>query len=225
MKTKLGILVLALVSSLGWAQQNPGPNTRPLGPGGNMDRKVFVQRHELGAWWKNSKVAEKLQLSDNQIKQLEETFYQHRLKLIDYSAEMEKADMKLQQMLDGDTADDSSINSQVDQVLAARGKVEREFTMMNLDFRKILTPDQWKQLRSMRGGMQDRIFFRHTPGPGIGGPAGPGPGPGPQSELFDDDLPPLPIEGGTCSATEKNGMRIVHCSDNVELQSDLEHKL
>jgi hypothetical protein len=109
-------------------------------------------------------------------------------------------------------------------VLAARGKMEREFTMMNLGFRKILTPDQWKQLRSLRGDqMHDRIFFRHG-GPGMpGGPqTAPLPPPGPQGELMVPDFLP---EAGTCSYAERNGMKIVNCSKPIEIISDLETEL
>jgi Spy/CpxP family protein refolding chaperone len=199
MRTKFGVVLLTLVSALAVAQgpsTMPGPG-RPGGFGGQKQMMTF--RHEMGAWWKNSKVAEKLKLSDAQIKQLEDTFYQHRLKLVDLSATMQIADMKLQRMLDADTVNEAAVNSQVDQVLAARGNMEREFTTMNLNFRKILTLDQWKQLRAMQSQqMHDRTFFRGpgrpgARGPGAGGP-GPGPGPGPQSELMPEYLP-LPEAG------------------------------
>ena len=180
--------------------------------------KQMMFRHELGAWWKNSKVVEKLQLSDYQVKQLEEVFYQHRLKLIDFGAEMEKADMKLRQMLNADTVDESQVNTQVDQVLAARGKMEREFTMLTLNFRKILTPDQWKQLQAIRG--EDRMFFHRAVPPG-GGPMTLPPG-GPQSDLMPPEIDPA---GADCQATEKNGMKIVTCTKSLQVITDLEHEL
>jgi Spy/CpxP family protein refolding chaperone len=222
MKTKLSVLVLTLVSTMGLAQ---GPTAGPGGPPMRDQKQIMVFKHELGAWWKNSKVAEKLNLTDTQIKDLESAFYQHRLKLVDLGAEMQKADMKLQQMLDADTVDETAVNTQVDQVLAARGKMEREFTNMNLTFRKILTLEQWKQLRSLQGEqMHDRIFMRHAPGPGGPG-AGPGvgePGPGPQSELDDFDLP---TSGADCTTSEKNGMKIVQCTKKITVMSDTENKL
>ena len=93
---------------------------------------------ELGKWWQNSDIAKKLQLSDGQIAQLDQTFYDHKLKLIDYGAEMEKQDLKLQTLLDADVPNEGQVEAQVDQVLAARGKLEREYTLMNLDLRKVL---------------------------------------------------------------------------------------
>lgn len=228
MRTKLGVALLTLVSAVGIAQGPPvgggistqGPGL--VGPGG--EKHIMMFKRELGAWWKNSNIAQKLNLTDSQIKQLEDTFYQHKLKLIDITAEMQKADMKLQQMLDADAVDESAVNSQVDQVLTARGKMEREFTNMNLNFRKILTLDQWKQLRSIQGDqMHDRIFMRQIGPPGPGGPGVGIPGPGPQSELIPEGFR-VP-ETGTCTASEENGLRIVECTKKITITTDMEHQL
>ena len=156
-------------------------------------RATFVYRGELGKWWQNSEVARKLQLSDGQISQLDQTFYDHKLKLIDYGAEMEKQDLKLQTLLDADVPNEGQVEAQVDQVLGARGKLEREFTMMNLDLRKVLSLDQWRQLKSIQGqgGSPggDRIFFRKVLPPGAAPSTAP---------LTPDaiPLPPLPPPPG-----------------------------
>jgi Spy/CpxP family protein refolding chaperone len=137
----------------------------------------------MGKWWKNPDTAKQLQLTDGQVAQLDQKFVEHRLKLIDYSAEMQKQDLKLQTLLDADSPNETQVGAQVDQVLAARGKLEREFTMMNLDLRKVLSLEQWKKLKSIRGergGFGDRIFFHQEfRGPGEGpmtAPLPPGPG-------------------------------------------------
>src|SRR5215813_13931123 len=91
------------------------------------------------------------------------------MRLIDYGADMEKQDLKLQALLDDDVPNEAQINTQVDQVLDARGRLEREFTTMNLDLRKVLSLVQWRQLKSIRGsagGFGDRIFFRKAIPPG-----------------------------------------------------------
>src|SRR5258708_37172292 len=89
---------------------------------------------------------------------------------------MEKQDLKLQALLDADVPNQGQVEAQVDQVLAARGKLEREFTLMNLDLRKVLGLDQWRQLKSIRGqngGFGDKIFFRKVMPPGTGPWSGP----------------------------------------------------
>jgi Spy/CpxP family protein refolding chaperone len=203
----------------GISTQGPGPG----GPGG--EKHIMMFKRELGAWWKNSNIAQKLNLTDSQVKQLEDTFYQHKLKLIDITAEMQKSDMKLQQMLDADTVDESAVNAQVDQVLTARGKMEREFTNMNLNFRKILTPDQWKQLRSIQGDqMHDRFFMRHVGPPGSAGPGAGIPGPGPQSDLIPEEFQ-RPEAGADCTTSENNGLKIVECTKKITITTDTEHEL
>jgi cell division FtsZ-interacting protein ZapD len=142
-------------------------------------------RREMGKWWQNPDVVSKLALSDAQVTQLNQVFYNHKLKLIDYGADMEKQDLKLQTMLDADQPDEGQVNSQVDQVLSARGKLEREFTAMNLDLRKQLSLEQWRQLKTMRGGEAmpgDHMFFFKQKLM----PEGPGRQAGP------DEMPPLP---------------------------------
>jgi len=151
-------------------------------------------RGELGKWWQNSEIAKKLQLSDDQIGQLDQTFYDHKVKLIDYGADMEKQDLKLQTLLDADVPNEGQVETQVDQVLAARGKLEREYTLMNLDLRKVLALDQWRQLKSIRGqsgGFGGKIFFRKVLPPGAGPMTAPLP-PGALPMLA--PLPPGPDE-------------------------------
>src|SRR6059036_2941377 len=178
-------LVLTVISANVHAQVTKA--TKPAPPGAKM---TVVFRGELGKWWQNSEIAKKLQLNDGQISQLDKIFYEHKLKLIDYGAEMEKQDLKLQTLLDADVPNDGQVEAQVDQVLSARGKLEREFTMMNLDLRKVLSLEQWRQLKSLRGdsgGFGDRIFFRQALPPGAVPLAPPPPGMAPGLPL-----PPLP---------------------------------
>jgi hypothetical protein len=187
----LGMLLLPL-SLL--AQIRPVPSSTTVTTSGT--RAAFVYRGELGKWWQNSDIAKKLQLSDGQIGQLDQTFYDHKLKLIDYGAEMEKQDLKLQALLDADVPNEGQVEAQVDQVLTARGKLEREFTLMNLDLRKVLSLDQWRQLKSIRGpegGLGDKVFFRKVLPPGATPTTAPPlPGVGPVLSL--PTLPPPPDE-------------------------------
>jgi hypothetical protein len=181
-----GVLAVLLFPLSVLAQGRPVPSSTTVATPGT--RATFVYRGELGKWWQNSDLAKKLQLSDGQIAQLDQTFYDHKLKLIDYGADMEKQDLKLQALLDADVPNEGQVEAQVDQVLTARGKLEREFTFMNLDLRKVLSLDQWRQLKTVRGqtgAMGDRVFFRKVIPPG----AGPSTMPLPPDAL---PLPPLP---------------------------------
>lgn len=198
------LLAAILLSTPLWAQTSAAPAAGPtwtqapeaVPPGARVEKNI-VYRREMGKWWQNSETAKKLQLSEGQIQQLDQTFLDHRMKLIDYGAAMEKQDLQLQSLLDADVPDEAQINTQVDRVLSARGKLEREYTMMNLDLRKVLSVEQWHQLKSLRGesgAFGDRIFFhKFLPPPGAPGapaiaplpPGAPLPPPPPDSdEMF-----------------------------------------
>lgn len=179
MRTRVLILLSVIVGCLGVEAQKPPADA----PG--MERKVVIRRHDMGKWWQDSETARKLQLSDSQIAQLDQTFLDHKLKLIDFGADMAKQDLKLQALLDADVPNEGQINSQVDQVLAARGKLERESTMMNLDLRKVLTVEQWRQLKAIHGdrGMGgDKFFYRFSGGGPGAPPLPPLPPPGPGAD-------------------------------------------
>ena len=187
------VLVLCLLPLAGWAQAPPDATPEPgpdmTGPvtagvmGPNFQKRIVVRR-EMGRWWKDPETAKKLQLNDGQISQLDQIFYEHRLKLIDYGAAMEKEDLKLQNLLDADVPDEGQVSSQVDQVLSARGKLEREYTMMSLDLRKVLSLDQWRQLKTIREekGPKDNLFFYKQLGPPP--PGAPLPPPPPPNDTF-----------------------------------------
>jgi Spy/CpxP family protein refolding chaperone len=186
------MLALPLLA-LGQMPAPPHPLPSQDGPRIAPRKRVMVWKEKgMGKWWQDSQIAKQLQLSDSQISQLNQIFYDHRLKLIDDGAEMEKADLKLQNLLDQDEPKDAQVEAQVDQVLAARGKLEREYTMMNLDLRKVLSVQQWKQLKSIRNERRpgDHVFFfkRFSTGSGPGSgpmPPLPPPPPGPgEDEMF-----------------------------------------
>ncbi len=150
MKIERLFLIAALFLPLTMFAQGPPPG----GPGGPHGMGPHPGgppggHGMMGEWWKNSELAQKLQLTDQQKQQLDKVFFDHRMKLIDFQADMEKQDLKLQTLLDEDTPNESQVSTQVDAELAAKSKLEREFTMMNLDLRKVLSVDQWRKLKDM----------------------------------------------------------------------------
>jgi Spy/CpxP family protein refolding chaperone len=124
---------------------------------------------DLGKWWKNSEIVRELQLTEAQSNQVEQTFLEHRLKLIDLRAELEKQEARLQPLIEADQPDEAKINTQIDQVLAARGRLEKANAMMMLAIRRVLTVEQWKKLQAIQ---QERERMHHRM---MGQPLGPAP--------------------------------------------------
>lgn len=136
------------------------------GPGGLGDESREFGP-SLGAWWKNSEVVSKLQLSDEQVKKISQTFLDHKLKLIDLQADLDKQELRLQPLMDIDQPDESKVGAQIDLITAARGRLEKENAMMMLDIRRWLSVEQWKKLKSLEAaeeGKQKVFFWRGGPG-------------------------------------------------------------
>jgi Spy/CpxP family protein refolding chaperone len=154
--------------------QGPGPG----GPGDHFQMRVGGPRK----WWKDSNTVKQLQLSDAQATQIEQAFTDSKMRLIDMVAALQKEELKLETLINADQPNENAVSNQVDQVVQARGKLEKEHAMMMLNIRRLLSLDQWKKLQSIDGGMGmgmgHRMFVRRFHGPP---PQGPPPPDGPQA--------------------------------------------
>ncbi len=189
MSRKMAVMVVSmmLVTGIAAAQQAPvaqppqgpppGGQMRMKQPGpGMLERAPFPapearkMRPDLGAWWKNSEVVREIGLSEPQVNQIEQTFFEHRLKLIDLKASVEREETRLQPLMEADQVNEAQISTQIDKVLAARGALEKANVMMMLSIRKVLTVEQWKKLESVR---QEREMHYRQRRPGPDTPAPP----------------------------------------------------
>jgi Spy/CpxP family protein refolding chaperone len=102
----------------------------------------------MGRWWKNPEMVEKLGVTADQQKKMDDIFQQHRLKLIDVTAAVEREEVTLQPMMEADQPDEARIVAQIDKVAQARAELEKANARMLLGIRRVLTPDQWKKLQA-----------------------------------------------------------------------------
>ena len=178
-------LLLAWMTLMTAAAMAQGPGPMGMGPGGPgpHDMGMGPRHGPFGAWWKNSEVVKELQLTDAQVKQIEQTFLDYRLKLIDLRADLEKQETKLQPLLEADQPNEKHVGEQVDAVVAARGKLEKTNTMMMLAIRRVLSVEQWKKLQTIQHRRGERNLFYRRMGPGSEHEEwhfrAPGPGDGP----------------------------------------------
>jgi len=165
-RTAVICVLLAFVMSLTLAAMAQGPGPMGMGPGDPGQHGMGPHHGPFGAWWKNSEVVKELQLSDAQVKQIEQTFLDYRLKLIDLRADVERQETKLQPLLEADQPNEQQVGSQVDAVVAARGRLEKANTMMMLAIRRVLSVEQWKKLQAIQHRRGERDFFYRRLGPG-----------------------------------------------------------
>ncbi len=154
-----------------------------------------------GMWWKNPDIIQKLSLTADQQKRMDDIFQQSRLQLIDLKANVEKQEVMLEPMLSANPPDTNKVLAQIDHVASARAELEKANARMLLGIRGVLSADQWTKLQAEQRENR-RFMFKFQPGPG--GPGGPGMpkgpegfrgpgGPGPESFNFRVPEPGGPI--------------------------------
>ena len=154
------------------APQQPG---RGRGMGMGMGRGMGMgpqpgrgpMQRGMGRWWKDPQMVEKLGVTADQQKKMDDIFQQHRLKLIDVTAAVEREEVTLEPMMAADQPDEARIVAQIDKVAQARAELEKANARMLLGIRRVLTPDQWKKLQAEAP----------RPGRGPGGQQRPAPAP------------------------------------------------
>ena len=124
-----------LVGTAQPAQPNKPPLERALGVPG-------------GRWWTRPEMAQKLGLSPDQTKKIDDTFQQYRLKLIDLDAAVRKEEVIMEPLVAAEQPDEAKIVAQIDKVAAARAELEKANARMLLGIRRLLTPEQWNKLKS-----------------------------------------------------------------------------
>jgi len=179
----------------------PGMGQDISGPGFGMHRPPMERALGLGEgrWWNNPTIVEKLKLSDDQRKSMDQILLDHRKDLVDRRGTLEKAELDLEPLLQEDQPNETKVLGQIDKVAQARAELEKANARFLLAIRAKLSPDQWKQLKAMRSDRSERLGTmerRWRDGrPGLNGtknqtpPPPPPPGVGPQGML--NNLPPL----------------------------------
>ena len=138
-------------------------------------------------WWNNPRMVERLKLSDDQRKAMDGIMLEHREKLIDQRANLEKAELGMQPLMGADQPNDAAIVAQIDKVVQARGELERANARFLLAIRDKLTLDQWKEMQTFREGDGMRGEQRQEWGHGDRRPGMQGPG-----SQFNRHAPPPP---------------------------------
>jgi Spy/CpxP family protein refolding chaperone len=102
----------------------------------------------MGRWWKDPQMVEKLGVTADQQKKMDDIFQQHRLKLIALNAAVQTEEVTLEPMMGADQPDEAKIVAQIDKVAQARAELEKANARMLLGIRRTLSPEQWKKLQA-----------------------------------------------------------------------------
>jgi Spy/CpxP family protein refolding chaperone len=110
--------------------QTPPPVPESDGPGAGA------------GWWKDTRIAQQLNLSSEQRKKIDERIYQSGQRMIDLRADAEKAQLQLSRLLAADVLDEGAVEKALEQVTGAHCALERERNLARVDIARFLTKEQ-----------------------------------------------------------------------------------
>ena len=115
-------------------------------------------------WW-DSPIANDLNLSEDQKKQIRSIVQEYRDRLIDQRAALQKAELQFGDLFAEASPNPVRADQVIEQLVAARSDLTRTMSQMTLRLRAVLTPEQFQELQKRR--------LRLMPGAGAGPMMGP----------------------------------------------------
>jgi Spy/CpxP family protein refolding chaperone len=131
--TRRWLLAAILIPGILWAQ--PPARAARQGP----------------AWWEstwwNGPLAQNLDLSEAQRKEIRMTVREYRGHLLDLREAAQRTDDDLDMLLNASPVDQRKASEAIDRLANARAELTRTISQMTLRLRSILTDEQWQQLQ------------------------------------------------------------------------------
>jgi len=99
-------------------------------------------------WWQDKALREKLQLKEQQLQKMNQIFNGYKEKRIERSAEAQKLQMKLNNLLTQEKLDEKAVDQTQKTLIQTRMQMFQEMLGMKLAVRNVLMPDQIRLLLS-----------------------------------------------------------------------------
>jgi Spy/CpxP family protein refolding chaperone len=112
-----------------------------------------------GRWWRSPDITRDLGLTDKEKQTMDDIFIQNRNALIDLKSNIEKEQLKLEDILEKDPVNESAAKAQFNRIHERRGKLAFERFNYILEVRKTLGPDRFKILTGKFEEMKNK---RHS---------------------------------------------------------------
>jgi Spy/CpxP family protein refolding chaperone len=171
----LPVIALSMIAANGCSAKTGGDDERPSiqqqymkgGPGNMRDRgdsggkggaKLGIPH---GRWWQRSGVQEKLKLSSEQTAKLEKISLEGRKTMIKQRAELEILELELEPLMEAKTFDREKVEGVLGKMEGIRTEMAKERTKTLLDMREVLTSEQFKQLKEIKGKRGDHKKSGH----------------------------------------------------------------
>ncbi len=115
-----------------------------------LSTPAFAQLpRSLYPWW-SKPVAQELNLSIDQKRQVRQTIKEYRPRLVELRATVDRAEANLETQFNQQPVDARKANDAIEQLASARADLTRTLSQMSLKLRTVLTQPQWEELQRKR---------------------------------------------------------------------------
>jgi len=130
---------------------------------GRQDRRIEVKGHHQPALgiWRNPQMVQKLELTENQVKQIKDADFTFREKRLELKAQLDSFRLQMDKAFSDETVDNAAVLSTSKKISDMQGKMFVQEIESRLALGKILTADQIKKMN-----LYDMQPKRKGPGPG-----------------------------------------------------------
>ncbi len=155
------VFLLLAVAAPATLAQAPGPGAPPpppgpcigpcpgMGPGMGPGPGGPPPAGPARRWWRNPQVRSALGLTDEQVKQIEETWFSSARDEVDLRAAAEKAHLDLARLLHQERLDTEALEKAIDAVVEADAAISRHRLQGRVAIAKLLTPEQRQKLEQL----------------------------------------------------------------------------
>ena len=107
-----------------------------------------------GKWWEDERIANHLELTEEQTRQIRGIVFEHARLMIDLKADLDKAGLDLAASVDQEVFDPAPVRAAHAVFQTARRKLESERFEMLIEVRQILTYEQWQKIQGFKRRIQ-----------------------------------------------------------------------
>lgn len=119
-----------------------------------------------GLWWKDQDLVQRLELTPDQQKHIDEIFAQNRVVLSRLHSSLDDEQQQLRPMLDANPVDEAKVMAEVGKLADMRAELFKATSKMLLEMRNVLSQQQWTKLQQERPGrMRQHMYMRGQDGP------------------------------------------------------------
>ena len=101
-----------------------------------------------GKWWYNQKIVQNLNLTQSEIRQLDQLWVDSQRRLIELKSAVEREQFELDNLLNKKTVDDAQVRKQFKRLESARSDLADERLRFVIRVREIIGPDRFQQLKT-----------------------------------------------------------------------------